>query len=161
MKYLLKTWHICWDTLVIERTRDWNIMPKYRVELYLIIWDKIESSKRTKWWCYLSIAGRTVKIIEYSQVHTFFFQVGRIDNCTNITIPVAQYSVESEYNAAFNAGISLVNFRMLNNELMNKRPYLVSYQAPLIILDSNSALFMANNGKYTKHTRYISEEWHL
>ena len=36
---------------------------------------------------------------------------------------------------------------------MNKDPYKVSEEAPLIILDSKSAMCMAKNGKDTKHTK--------
>ena len=39
---------------------------------------------------------------------------------------------------------------------MNEYPDIVPEESPLIILDSKSALFMANNGKDTKHTRYIA-----
>ena len=53
---------------------------------------------------------------------------------------------------------------------MNKDPYVVPEQAPLIILDRKSVICMDNNGKDTKHTRHISrkmyfvingEEWNL
>ena len=59
---------------------------------------------------------------------------------------------------------------MLNNDLMNKYPDVIPYQAPPIILDSKSAMCVANNGKHTKHTRQIyrmihflrnGEEWNL
>ena len=33
---------------------------------------------------------------------------------------------------------------------------MVPEEAPLIVLDIKSAMCMANNGKYTKHTRHIS-----
>ena len=39
---------------------------------------------------------------------------------------------------------------------MNKDPYIVPEESPLIILDSKSAVCMANNIKDTKHTRHIS-----
>ena len=39
---------------------------------------------------------------------------------------------------------------------MNKYPGIVPEEAPLIILDSKLAVFMANNGKDNKHTRYIT-----
>ena len=54
--------------------------------------------------------------------------------------------------------------------MLNKDPYLVPEQAPLIILDRKSSIFMTNNGKDTKHTRQISrrmkfvgncEEWNF
>ena len=52
--------------------------------------------------------------------------------------------------------MDLAHFRMLNNQLLNKYPYLILEQAPLIILDIKSAFCMAKNGKDTKHTRHIS-----
>ena len=39
---------------------------------------------------------------------------------------------------------------MLIHELLDKDPDIVLEETPLIILDSKSAVFMANNGKYTK-----------
>ena len=50
----------------------------------------------------------------------------------------------------------LAHFRMLNNELLYKDTYVVPEQEPLVISDIKSASCMANNGKYTKHTRHIS-----
>ena len=49
---------------------------------------------------------------------------------------------------------------MLNNGFMEKDPYLVPEQAPHIILDGKSAVCMANNGKYNKHTIYIYRRIH-
>ena len=51
--------------------------------------------------------------------------------------------------------MTLAHFRMLINELLNKDPDVFPEEAPLIILDSNSAVCMAKNGKDTKHTRHI------
>ena len=42
-----------------------------------------------------------------------------------------------------------------------KDPDKFSEEAPLIILDSKSALFMSKNGKDTKHKRKISRRIHL
>ena len=39
---------------------------------------------------------------------------------------------------------------------MNKDPYIVPEESPLIILDIKSNYFMANNGKDTRHTSHIS-----
>ena len=52
--------------------------------------------------------------------------------------------------------MDLAHFRMLIHELLNKDPYIVTEEYPLIILDSKSAVCMDNNGKDTKHTRYIA-----
>ena len=55
-------------------------------------------------------------------------------------------------------------------ESMNKDPYVVPEQAPLIIFDSKSAVCVAKNGKDTKHTIHTSriihfvrngEEWNV
>ena len=51
--------------------------------------------------------------------------------------------------------MTLAYFRMLINEFLNKDPEIVTEEAPLIILDSKSAVFMAQDVKGTKHTRYI------
>ena len=45
---------------------------------------------------------------------------------------------------------------MLINELLKNDLDIVQEEAPLIILDSKSEIFMAKNGKYTKHTRHIA-----
>ena len=45
---------------------------------------------------------------------------------------------------------------MLNNELSDKYLDVVPEQIFIVILDSNSAVFMANNVKDTKHTIQIS-----
>ena len=57
--------------------------------------------------------------------------------------------------------MALANFRMLINELLNKDPYIFPEEAPLIVLDSKSAICMAKNGKDTKHTRQIARRMHL
>ena len=51
--------------------------------------------------------------------------------------------------------MDLANFRMLIHELLNKDPDIVPQEAPMIVLDSKSAMCMANNDEYTKHTRHI------
>ena len=40
--------------------------------------------------------------------------------------------------------------------LLNKDPDIVPREAPLIVLDSKSAMCMAKNVKDTKHTRHIA-----
>ena len=44
---------------------------------------------------------------------------------------------------------------------MNKDINIVLEEAPLIILDSKSAMCMSNNGKYNKHTKHISRRVHF
>ena len=50
---------------------------------------------------------------------------------------------------------------MLFHELLNKDPCIVTEEAPLIVLDSKSSMFMAKNGKDTKHTRHIARRMHF
>ena len=45
---------------------------------------------------------------------------------------------------------------MLIHELLNEDLDIVPNNAPLIVLDSKSAMSMAKNGKDTKHTRHIA-----
>ena len=51
--------------------------------------------------------------------------------------------------------MDLSNFRMLIRELLNKDPDIVPEESPLIVLDSKSAICMANNGKDIKNTIHI------
>ena len=90
-----------------------------------------------------------------------FYQGGPIDNCTHFPVTVDKSSADSEYNAACNVGMALYNFRMLNNEFLNKDTDLVPEQAILIILYRKSAICMAKNGKDTKHIRHIYKIMHL
>ena len=57
--------------------------------------------------------------------------------------------------------MDLAHFRMLIHELLNEDPDMVSEEAPLIVLDSKSAMCMAKNGKDTKHTRHIARRMHF
>ena len=88
--------------------------------------------------------------------YIIFYQGEPIDHGTHVSGPVAQSSVESEYNSACTAGMDLANFRMLVHELLNEDPEMVPKEAPLIVLDRKSAICMAKNGKDTKHTRHIA-----
>ena len=93
--------------------------------------------------------------------YIIFYQGGPIDHGTHVPGPVAQSSEESEYNAACTAGMALAHFRMLVHELLNEDPDMVPKEAPLIVLDSKSAMCMAKNGKDTKNTRYIARRMHF
>ena len=55
----------------------------------------------------------------------------------------------------------LENTRMINNEFMNKIPYVVPEQALIIILDVKLAIGMDNNGIDIKQTRHIYRRLHL
>ena len=55
----------------------------------------------------------------------------------------------------------LAHFRMLVHELLNGDPDMVPKEAPLIILNSKSAMCMAKNGKDTKYTRHIARRMHF
>ena len=50
---------------------------------------------------------------------------------------------------------------MINIELLKKYPDVAPQQAPLIILNRKLAIYMAKNGKYTNHIRYISRIMHF
>ena len=58
---------------------------------------------------------------------------------------MAQYSAEIEYNSTCNAGMSLAHFKMLVHELLNEDPDIVPKEAPLIVLDSKTAMCMSKN----------------
>ena len=93
--------------------------------------------------------------------YTIFYQGGPINYGTHVPGPVAQSSAESEYNAECTAGMALAHFIMLVHELLNEDPYMVPKEAPLVVLDSKSAICMAKNGRDTKHTRHISRRMHF
>ena len=57
--------------------------------------------------------------------------------------------------------MDLAHFRMLIRELLNKDTCIVPEEAPMIVLDSKSAICMANNGKDTKHTRHIARRMYF
>ena len=55
----------------------------------------------------------------------------------------------------------LAYFRVLIHELLNKYPDIVPEEDPLIVLDSKSDVFMADNGKDIKHTRHAVRRMHF
>ena len=55
----------------------------------------------------------------------------------------------------------LAHFRVLTHEWLNKDPDKVLEEDLLIILDSKSAAYTANNGKDTNNTRHIFRRVHL
>ena len=57
--------------------------------------------------------------------------------------------------------MALAHFIMLVHELLNEDPDMVPKEAPLIVLDSKSAMYMAKNGGDTKHTRHIAIRMHF
>ena len=61
--------------------------------------------------------------------YIIFYQGGPIDHGTHVPVPVAQYSEESEYNAACTAGMDLAHFKMLVHELLNEDPDMVPKEA--------------------------------
>ena len=86
------------------------------------------------------VVGRIVQTLEEVQEHIIFYQGGPIDHGTHVPGPFAQSRAESEYNAACTAGMALAHFRMLIYELLNKDPEIVTEEAPLIVLNSKSAM---------------------
>ena len=95
-----------------------------------------------------------------SGAYIIFYQGGTIDHGTHVSGPVAQSNAESEYNAACTAEMDLAHFIMFVHELLNDDPEMVPKEAPLIVLDSKSAMCMAKNGKDTKHNRHIARRMH-
>ena len=93
--------------------------------------------------------------------YIIFYQGGPIDHVTHVPGPVSQSSADSEYNSACTGGMDLAHFRMLIHKLLNKDPDIVSEEAPLIVLESKSAMCMSKNGKNTKHTRQITRRTNL
>ena len=57
--------------------------------------------------------------------------------------------------------MALAHFRILVHELLNEDPDMVPKEAPLILLDSKSAMCTAKNSKYTKHTIQIARRMHF
>ena len=55
-----------------------------------------------------------------------FSQGWKIDYCTHVTCLVARSSAESKHNIVFTTWMALAHSQMLNNELLNKDPDLVS-----------------------------------
>ena len=106
-------------------------------------------------WQYCPYTGRS------TGAYIIFYQGGQIDHGTHVPGPVAQSSAESEYNAACTAGMALAHFRMLVHELLNEDLEMFPKEAPLIVLDRKSAMCMAKNGRYTKHTRHIARRMHF
>ena len=57
--------------------------------------------------------------------------------------------------------MALAHFRMLIYELLNKDPYIVPEEAPLVFLQSKSSMWMANNGEDTRYSRHISRRMYF
>ena len=93
--------------------------------------------------------------------YIIFYQGGIIEHGTHVPGLVQKSSAESDYNSACTAVMDLAHFGMLIHELLNEDPYMVPKEAPLIVLYSKSAIYMANIGKDTKHTRHISRRMHF
>ena len=93
----------------------------------------------------------------------FLIVVGRreLTHGTCVPGPVSQSSAESNYSAACPAVMDLAHFIMLIYEYLNKDPDIVPEEAPPIVLDSKSAMFVAKNDKDTKHTRHITRIMHF
>ena len=93
--------------------------------------------------------------------YIILYQGGPIDHGTHVPRLVAKSSAESEYNAAYTAGMALAHFRMLIHVLLIKDQDISPEESSLIILDCKSATCMANNGKNNKQTRHIARRMHF
>ena len=60
-----------------------------------------------------------------TESYIVFYQGGLIYHWTYVPGPVSQSSAKSEYYVACTAIMDLSNFRVINNELLNKDPYVV------------------------------------
>ena len=99
--------------------------------------------------------------VRSTRVYIIFYKVGPIKYGTHVPGPVSQASAEISYNAECTSWMDLAHFRMLIHELLNINSYIFPEEAPIIILDSNSAMCMDNNGKYTKHKSQILRRVHF
>ena len=99
--------------------------------------------------------------VRSTRAYIIFYQGGTIDHDTHVPEPVAQSSAESEHNTSCNAGMALAHSMILVHDFLNKDTDIVPEEAPLIMLDSKSAMCMDKNGKYTKHTRHIARIIHF
>ena len=57
--------------------------------------------------------------------------------------------------------MALAHSIMLIREFLNKDPDIAPEEAPLVVLDSKSAMCMANKCNNNKHTRHISRRMHF
>ena len=57
--------------------------------------------------------------------------------------------------------MALAHFRILVHEFLTKDTDIVPEETPLVVLYIKSAMCMANNGKYNKHTRRIARRTHF
>ena len=87
--------------------------------------------------------------------YIIFYQGVPIDHVKHVPVPVAQSCAKSQYNKACTAGNALAHFRMLIHVCLNKDPYIVPEEGPLIFLDNKSAMCMVKSGKDTKQTEHI------
>ena len=72
-----------------------------------------------------SICKECTDIGRITGAYIVFYQVGPIDNFTDILGPVAQPSTESEYNVECTTVTVPEQFRILNNEYINNDPDVV------------------------------------
>ena len=144
------------NTLGLNYYADMNDAPVYdiliqvriKTENHLVVFS--DSS-----WQYFPDTGRS------TVAYIIFYQGDIIDHGTHVPVPVDQSYAESEYNAACTSVMAMEHFRMLINNFLNKYLYVVPEEAPLIVLDSKSVMFMDMNVKVTKHTRHIARRIHF
>ena len=96
-----------------------------------------------------------------TESYIIFYQGGPIGHGTHVPGPVAKSSAEIEYNVTCTSGMALAHFRILIHEFLNEDPDMVPKEAPLIVLDSKSAMCVDKNGKDTKHIIHIARRMHF
>ena len=161
-KEKFRDWYIGWDTIEKIGLWAWSIIMVWRM------WDLSDLSRKAN----IKTENQFTILSDYNcqyfldpgrstVVYIIFFQVGIIEHSTYFTGLGSQSSAESKYNTSCTEWMELSHFSMLIHELLNKNIYIVSEEAPLIIFDRKSAVYIAKNGKGTKCTRHISKIVHF
>ena len=77
VRYILRDWYICWDTLGTIKLWAWNNMLILMMHQWLISWDKPILRPRTTWWIFLIIVGKIVQtLVEVQEQKLSFIKVG-------------------------------------------------------------------------------------
>jgi hypothetical protein len=91
-------------------------------------------------------------------VVSLFIWGGVVDHSSNLPIPVALSSAETEYNKGCLAMMATSHLHMLLAELVGTSDE--SLEPTNIYFDSRSAMAMGSNFRDTKHTRHILRRYH-
>ena len=126
----------------------------------MIYWDKLSLRMITNWWSYLILVFNIVQTMAEVQEHILYFiKVGQLTMAHMLQDQLLNQV--QKVSTTKTSGMALENFSMLFHKFLNKDSDIVPEEAPLIVLDSKSAVCMYKNGKDTKHTRHISRRVHF